>query len=140
VQADDCLLCRKHRGQAPPPGGYIYEDEHWMVCHAPADRGPLGTLFIESRRHLLDFGELTDEEAAAFGDVARRTYRALHALVQAERIYQVSMMEGVAHFHAWLVPRAQAVTERGVAFLAIDATCTEDGAAELASAMRELMR
>ncbi len=44
----DCFLCQKHEGQvAPPPGGYIYEGEHWLICHAPADRGPLGTLFIE---------------------------------------------------------------------------------------------
>jgi diadenosine tetraphosphate (Ap4A) HIT family hydrolase len=140
VQADDCLLCRKHRGQAPPPGGYIYEDEYWMVCHAPADRGPLGTLFIESRRHLLDFGELTDEEAAAFGSVANKTYRALHALVHPDRIYEVAMMEGVPHFHAWLVPRGGGVTERGVAFLAKDISCAEDEAAQLAGKMRELMR
>jgi diadenosine tetraphosphate (Ap4A) HIT family hydrolase len=128
VQADDCLLCRKHRGQTPPLGGYIYEDEHWMVCHAPVDKGPLGTLFIESRRHVLDFAELTDEEAARFGDVAKKTYRALRSLVRADRIYQVSMMEGIAHFHAWLVPRDQGVTERGIAFLALDATCSEAAA------------
>jgi len=111
-----------------------------MVCHAPAERGPLGTLFIESRRHLLDFAELTDEEAAAFGGVARMTYRALRSLVRPDRIYQVSMMEGVAHFHAWLVPRGQGVTERGVAFLAMDAACAEEEAAQLAGALRDLMR
>ncbi len=45
-----CFICRKHKGQeATPPGGYIYEDEHWMVCHAPGKLGPLGTLFIESK-------------------------------------------------------------------------------------------
>ena len=33
---ENCFLCRKHEGEeAAPPGGYIYEDEHWMVCHAP---------------------------------------------------------------------------------------------------------
>ena len=32
---DPCFICRKHNGQeATPPGGYIYEYEHWMVCHA----------------------------------------------------------------------------------------------------------
>lgn len=42
-----CFLCQKHAGEiASPPGGYIYDDLHWMVCHAPVDKGPLGTLFI----------------------------------------------------------------------------------------------
>jgi diadenosine tetraphosphate (Ap4A) HIT family hydrolase len=121
VQVGNCLLCSKHRGQAPPPGSYIYEDERWMVCRAPAERGPLGTLFIESRRPLLDFAELTDEEAAAPGGVARNIYGAPRSLVHANRIYQVSLMEGIAHCAAWLVPRAQGVTERVVAFLAMDA-------------------
>ena len=49
---EDCFLCRKHNGgEAAPPGGYIYEDEHWRICHAPPKLGPLGTLFIESKRH-----------------------------------------------------------------------------------------
>ena len=58
---DTCFLCRKHIGQeVAPPGGYIYEDEHWMVCHAQPHMGPLGTLFIESRRHFLDYAEMTE--------------------------------------------------------------------------------
>ena len=38
----DCFLCQKHKGEvASPPGGYIYEGAHWLVCHAPVDKGPL---------------------------------------------------------------------------------------------------
>ena len=134
---DDCLLCRKHRGQAAvPPGGYIIEDVHWMVCHAPPDRGPLGTLFIESRRHVLDFADLDPAEAASFGPLAQRLYSALRPLVGAQRIYQVSMMEGIAHFHVWLVPRTPEILERGVAFLARDLSCTEQAASKLAAALR----
>jgi len=34
------FICQKHKGlEAPPPGGDIYEDEHWMVCHAPGKLG-----------------------------------------------------------------------------------------------------
>jgi hypothetical protein len=47
-----CFICDKHEGkEATPPGGYIYEDAYRMVCHAPGKLGPLGTLFIESKRH-----------------------------------------------------------------------------------------
>ena len=50
---------------------------HWLVCHAPVDKGPLGTLFIESRRHFLDFAEANDEELAAYGPLLKKVYAAL---------------------------------------------------------------
>jgi diadenosine tetraphosphate (Ap4A) HIT family hydrolase len=141
MQAESCFLCRKHNGdEASPPGGYIYEDDSWMVCHAPADKGPLGTLFIESRRHVLDFAEFDPAETASFGVIARRVYAALRHLTGAERIYQVSMMEGIAHFHSWIVPRQKETAERGVAFLAKNLSCTDAEAAELAVRLRELAR
>ena len=66
---ETCLICNKHKGiQALPPGGYIYQDEHWAVCHAPTNVGPLGTLFIESRRHFLDFAEFNEEEQKTLQD------------------------------------------------------------------------
>jgi len=137
MQTDDCLLCRKQRGEAAaPPGGYIYQDAHWMVCHAPVDKGPLGTLFIESRRHALDFGDFNEDECRAFGVLAHRIYAILRRMLGAQRIYQVSMMEGVPHFHAWLIPRPPDVLERGIAFLAQDFTCTEEAARNLAAALR----
>lgn len=141
MQDDSCFICRKHRGQeASPPGGYICEDQHWMVCHAPIDKGPLGTLFIESKRHILDFADFNDEEVKSFGALARKIYRALRPEVGAQRIYQVSMMEGMPHFHAWIVPRTREKAERGIAFLAKDMTCREKDAQDLASALREAMR
>jgi diadenosine tetraphosphate (Ap4A) HIT family hydrolase len=71
---ETCLICRKHNGQEiAPPGGYIYEDEHWMICHAQPHMGPLGTLFIESRRHFLDYAEMTDDESASLGHILQES-------------------------------------------------------------------
>jgi len=96
---ETCFICRKHNGQeATPPGGYIYEDEHWMVCHAPAKLGPLGTLFIESKRHFLDYAEMTDEESASLGNVMRKIYQALRTHTDAERIYQLTTYGRTASF------------------------------------------
>jgi diadenosine tetraphosphate (Ap4A) HIT family hydrolase len=135
-----CFICRKHKGQEPaPPGGYIYEDEHWMVCHAPGKLGPLGTLFIESRRHFLDYAEMTDAEAASLGKVLKKVYAALHLHTEAERIYQLCTMEGQPHYHAWLVPRRKDVPERGLKFLARDDSCDDREAAALAEKLREAM-
>lgn len=138
---DTCFLCRKHIGEEPaPPGGYIYQDEHWMICHAPVKLGPLGTLFIESSRHFLDYAEMTDEESASLGNVMKRIYDALKAHTAAERIYQVTLIDGVPHFHSWLVPRRKEDTEKGMKFLARDDSCNEDDAVELANILREAMR
>ena len=135
----DCFLCQKHEGKvAPPPGGYIFEGTHWLVCHAPADKGPLGTLFIESRRHFLDYAEANEEELAEYGSLLEKVYTELKSLTGAERIYQVVFLEGIPHFHAWLVPRRKG-DEKGVPFLAKDIICEQEAAEELAAALRELM-
>ena len=71
---------------------------------APARLGPLGTLFIESKRHFLDYAEMTDEESDSLGGVMRRVYHVLKPHTMAERIYQVTLIDGIPHFHSWLVP------------------------------------
>jgi len=138
---ETCFICRKHNGQeVAPPGGYIYEDEHWMVCHAPAKIGPLGTLFIESKRHFLDYSEMTDGESASLGDVLKKAYYALRINMEVERIYQLSTMEGQPHYHSWIVPRGKDVAERGLKFLARDDSCNDEDASALANKLHEAMR
>lgn len=138
---ENCLICRKHKGvEAIPPGGYIYEDEHWMVCHAPVNIGPLGTLFIESKRHILDFAELSEEEQASYGVLASKIYKVLKPLLNAERVYQLSMVEGIPHLHVWFIPRINEIKEHGIAFLSRDDSCEEKDAIELANKLRELMK
>jgi diadenosine tetraphosphate (Ap4A) HIT family hydrolase len=137
---ESCLICSKHEGlQALPPGGYIYEDAHWMVCHSPVNLGPLGTLFLESRRHFLNYAEMTVEEAESLGGVLKKTYAALNLHLGPERIYQLATMEGMPHFHCWIVPRGRDVTERGLKFLARDDRCKEKDAIELAGKLRQAM-
>lgn len=136
----DCFLCQKHQGEvAHPPGGYIYEGEQWLICHAPTDKGPLGTLFIEARRHFLDFAEANQDELAAYGPLLKRVYAALKSATGAERIYQVVFLEGIPHFHAWLVPRRSLDVERGVPFIAKDIVCDNAEAEDLAANLRGLI-
>ena len=135
---ESCFLCRKHIGQEPaPPGGYIYEDEHWMVCHAQPHMGPLGTLFIESKRHFLDYAEMTDEESASLGHIMRKIYHALRMHTGAERIYQVTLLEGIPHFHTWLVPHRKDDPEKGMKFLTRDDSCNEADAIALAHTLQK---
>jgi diadenosine tetraphosphate (Ap4A) HIT family hydrolase len=138
---DTCFVCRKHMGlESAPPGGYIYEDEHWMVCHAPVNMGPLGTLLIESNRHFLDYAEMTTEETATLTPLMKKIYNILRTTIDAERIYQISMMDGAPHLHIWLVPRGKDVVERGIKFLTRDESCSDEDAAGLAYKLREAMK
>ena len=107
-----------------------------MFCHAPGKLGPLGTLFIESRRHFLDYSEMTEEEAASLGGVLKQVFAVLREHTHAERIYQFMTMEGQPHFHAWIVPRRMEDTERGLKFLARDDSCEDAEAAALAERLR----
>jgi len=111
-----------------------------MVCHAQPHMGPLGTLFIESKRHFLDYAEMTYEESASLGFVMRKIYKALRINTEAERIYQVTLLEGIPHFHSWLVPRRTDDVERGMKFLARDDSCSEEEASGLADKLREVMK
>jgi len=132
-----CFICRKHAGEvALPPGGWIYEDEHWRVCHAPATMSVPGQLLVESRRHFLDFAEMTPNEATSYRLVIARLFAALKRATGAERVYSLVTLEGAAHFHTWIVPRTPAITTRGVAFLAEDHACTEEEALAIVSKLR----
>jgi diadenosine tetraphosphate (Ap4A) HIT family hydrolase len=134
---ESCFICRKHNGEeTAPPGGYIYEDEHWMICHAPGRLGPLGTLFIESKRHFIDYAEMTDEESDSLGKVLRRIYAVLKSHTNAERIYQVTLVDGVPHFHTWLVPHRKDDPEKGMNFLVRDDSCSDEEARVLAEKLR----
>ena len=135
----NCFLCQKHLSiVTTPPGGYIYESEHWLICHAPVDKGPLGTLFIESRRHFLDYVEANEEELAEYGTLLKKVYAALKSLTGAERVYQVVFLEGIPHFHTWLIPRREG-DEKGVPFISKDIVCEQEEAEELAEKLRKAL-
>ena len=141
MKNETCIICRKHDGlELVPPGGYIYEDEHWMICHADVKWGPLGTLFIESRRHFLDYSEMTPEEAVPLGGLLKQVYQVLREHTDAERIYQLSTMEGQPHLHMWIVPHRKDVPEKGLKFLSRDDTCEEADAIGLVEKLRQALK
>ena len=83
---------------------------------------------------------MTDEESVSFGDVMKKIYHALRSHIGAERIYQVTLMEGMPHFHSWLVPRRKEDAERGMKFLARDDSCRDEQASALAAKLQESIK
>ena len=107
--ADDCFVCRKHRGEVDAPGGFVYEDELVSASHIVIPGGHssvyLGTLFVEPKRHVPGMGDLTADEAQRVGLVASRLARALGATEGAEHVYLFVLGHHVDHLHLWLAPR-----------------------------------
>jgi diadenosine tetraphosphate (Ap4A) HIT family hydrolase len=77
-----------------------------------------GTVIVEARRHVLDWGEMTAAELAEFGSVVHRLVPAVKAATGVERVYLLAVMERAPHFHLWLVPKKGEGDLRGVAYLA----------------------
>jgi len=138
----DCLICARYREGRLQEGsisGYVYEDEYWYAYHAPLAVATPGQLFLVSKRHYLDFGEMTPEEAASYGSVVGRLYRALKRDPGVERIYTLITLEGIPHFHVWLIPRPVDAVERGRAFVAGEHSCSESEALDAVKRLREAL-
>jgi diadenosine tetraphosphate (Ap4A) HIT family hydrolase len=145
----DCNICRKQDGlktgsallDVPIPGGYIVEGENFLVEHAPLQESSAGTVIVEARRHLLDFGDMESAESAELGSLLHRLVPAIKAATGVERVYYLAMMERAAHFHLWLVPKRNAGELRGAAYLAQQPplTATRDDAEAMAREIKAVI-
>ena len=121
----DCNICRKQDNlntgskllDAPRPGGYIVEGEHFVAEHAPLQESSAGTVIFEARRHVLDFADMTPEELSEFGSVIHRLIPAIKAATGVQRVYYLAVMEHAPHFHLWLVPKKDEGQGLGAAYL-----------------------
>jgi diadenosine tetraphosphate (Ap4A) HIT family hydrolase len=122
----DCNICRQQDGlktgsellDVPVPGGYVVEGEHFLAEPGPLQESSAGTVILEARRHVLDFGEMTAAELAEFGSIAHRLVPAIKAATGVERVYLLAVMERAPHFHLWFVPKQDEGQLRGVDYLA----------------------
>jgi histidine triad (HIT) family protein len=109
MTVQDCIICRKHRGEVIIPGGAIYEDDLVYAGHAQIRDGQaaayLGYLMAETKRHAPGLADLTDAEAAALGVLVAHLSRALQATEGAEHVYAFVIGDGVPHVHVHVVPR-----------------------------------
>jgi ATP adenylyltransferase len=106
--AADCLICEKHAGRGPLVGPVVWEDRDVLVSHRPADpdgRGFLGYLFVESRRHVARWDELTSGEAESVARTAWLAARALRAELPVELVFSAIVGMNVHHFHQHIFVR-----------------------------------
>lgn len=102
-----CFICRKHAGEIQTSGTKIYEDEYVYVGHIDRDGQPnyLGHIMIDLKRHVPTLGDMTIEEAKAFGIMIAGVSKALSVSENAEHIYSYVLGDAVPHLHMHLVAR-----------------------------------
>jgi diadenosine tetraphosphate (Ap4A) HIT family hydrolase len=132
-----CPYCRLQAPDQPAPvGGWIAADDYYRVQHGEPESSFPGAVKIISRRHFIDFADMSQAEAHAFGSLVSRLDRALRETTDAERVHLVSTRDRIRHFHAWLYPRAESSPLRGTAFLAAPQHGTQQDAEAAAQAIR----
>jgi diadenosine tetraphosphate (Ap4A) HIT family hydrolase len=105
----DCLVCRKHRGEVIIPGGVIYENDLIVVSHAQLwgqeKEHYLGHIFVESRRHVAELADLTEQEAQIIGLYTSIVAKTLLSTEGMEHIYAFVIGDGVPHVHVHVIGR-----------------------------------
>lgn len=101
----NCGICQFATGEKPVHGGVVFENDLWLIRHAPPPFGVPGWMTLQSQRHSPGIAHFDDAEAANFGLALRHFERVLEEVTGAQKIYTVSMNESFPHFHAHLVPR-----------------------------------
>ena len=109
IKTSECLVCRKHKGEIDIPGGIIYENDLIFICHAQLwgneKEHYLGHVFVESKRHVAELAELTDQEAQVIGLFTSRVAKALLHTESMEHIYTFFIGDGVPHVHIHVIGR-----------------------------------
>jgi diadenosine tetraphosphate (Ap4A) HIT family hydrolase len=103
-----CFICKKQAQGSAAEGGVLYQDDLVYVGHMHtlgASSVYRGYLMVETRRHVAGLGELTDDEAAAVGQLTNRASRALREGLGADHVFAFVYGTGVPHLHVHLAPR-----------------------------------
>ena len=105
----DCLVCQKHWGIIPIPGGPIFENDLIFISHALLYKEErehyLGHIFIETKRHIAELSQLTQDETQIIGIYRQRIAQAMMDTLGMVHIYAFVIGDGVPHFHEHVIGR-----------------------------------
>jgi len=94
----DCWPCQGAEDAA------IWSDERWLLTPMPDPNGLPCVVLLFPRRHV-DFGGLTDEEAADLGRMLVRVERAVSSVPGVGRVHVCRWGDGSYHLHYWFLAR-----------------------------------
>ena len=107
AETEVCMFCERLRNPSELADCMVYEDELFHVSHQVNEEGQtyLGSVIIQTRRHVHDLAELTEEEASKLGSLITRSSRALKNCTGASWTYAESFLERYQHVHVIITAR-----------------------------------
>ncbi|MGC3999194.1 MAG: HIT family protein [Anaeromyxobacter sp.] len=107
-----CTACELLAGSRTVPGGLLLRTQGFAL-HVLSDPSPLpGWLVLTSERHARAWYDLTPDEAAALGTLARQVMAAQRRALGAEHAYAFAIGDVLEHCHLHLVPRYAGTPDR----------------------------
>ena len=120
-----CGVCAEN--VAGVPYGWIWENDLWLLRHAPAPHGVKGWLTLQTKSHTPGPSKFSDAQAASLGPTLRHICGLLEEATGALRIYTAAMGEMHPHFHMHLVPRYEGGAKGFALFTAPNAEAATTG-------------
>lgn len=106
----NCLGCEISNKKIIPPGGFIYEDDTFLLASDPEI--PLnGFLIINVKRHINSITELNLEEQHKLIEIISKSISILKELGITKDITLVQE-ERSKHFHVWIFPNQEWMVEK----------------------------
>ncbi len=99
-----CKICSLHTN----PNLVILQNfEHWIVREAEKEKDCKGYLYIEPKRHVESYIEISSQMWKELAFVYEFAFNWIYQNYSPLKVYQVSISEAVKHIHIHLVPRYQ---------------------------------
>jgi len=106
-----CLGCAIRNGEVESPGGLIAETA-CFVAEQDYEIPIPGFVILASKRHLQSVDELTDEEQKDFIEFLCRVRKGMRRALGVEVTYLIQEEDTSSHFHVWMFPRYDWMTEQ----------------------------
>ncbi|QHT48040.1 HIT family protein [Bacillus sp. SB49] len=106
-----CPICEKHKKK---DASILYENAHWAVSAGPHASQVLGYYYLEPKRHVENWTDLSVQELTEMGPLVQEVEKVLREEDKAERLYVVTISEAVRHLHLHLIPRSREEEVKGL--------------------------
>ena len=104
-----CLACAREKGEIVL--GNIIKSEYFDA-HQDYEIPIPGFIIISSRRHIQSVDEFTEDERRDFIEFLCRIRSAMIKVLDIKTIYLFQAEDTMHHFHVWLIPRYNWMTEK----------------------------
>lgn len=108
----ECLSCAIVGGLVIPEGGVLIETDYFHA-HQDVAYPITGQVIVASKRHIKCLDELTEEEAHDYILLIRKIRKAQREVLGIEHVYYFYNEDTTHHFHIWMVPRYEWMTQFG---------------------------